>query len=321
MKKSMLSLAATLVLLCAMASRCASGTEKAAPPPATQAASPSPATSDALPAEATGGFDGAKAFEHVKKLVAIGPRQAGSPGILLAQEYIRKQLKSFGCNVEEDSFEVSTPAGRLPMRNIVAKIPGASANVVLLLGHYDTKRQENFVGANDGGSSAGLLLEMARVFCGQKGSVSIWIAFLDGEEAIGEWSDTDGTYGSRQMAAKLALANELLRIKAVLLVDMVGDRELNLKRESKSTGWLTEIVWRTAKRLGYEKHFLSEKQAIEDDHIPFLKRGVPAVDLIDFDYPAWHTPNDTLDRVSAKSMGVVGHVVLESVKEIEKKVR
>jgi Zn-dependent M28 family amino/carboxypeptidase len=311
---------ATVLLLglCVLAAGCASGTEKAVPTP------PAPAAvtaSDALPAESTGGFDGARAFAHVEKLVAIGARPSGSPGIRLAQDYIRTQLKSFGCSVEEDTFESSTPAGRIPMKNIVAKIPGDSANVVLLLTHYDTRRQENFVGANDGGSSTGLMLEMSRQLCGKKGGVSVWIAFLDGEEALVEWSDTDSTYGSRQMAARLALGNELKRVKAVVLADMVGDRDLGLRRESNSTGWLTDLVWSTAKRLGHEKHFLSGTQAIEDDHIPFLRRGLPAVNLIDFDYAAWHTPADTLDKVSARSLGVVGHVILESVKEIEKKVR
>jgi len=309
---------AALLLLCALAAGCASGTEKAAPAPPVQAAS---VASDALPAESTGGFDGAKAFAHVEKLVAIGQRQSGSPGIRLAQDYIRTQLKLFGCSVEEDTFESPTPVGRIPMKNIVAKIPGASPNVVLLLTHYDTKRLENFVGANDGGSSTGLMLEMARQLCGKKHGISVWIAFLDGEEALVEWTDLDSTYGSRQMAAKLKVANELRFVKAAILADMIGDRDLAIKRESQSTTWLTDLVWNTAKRLGYEKHFVSETQSISDDHIPFLKRGVPAVDLIDYDYPPWHTPGDTLDKVSARSIGIVGHVILESVKELEKKVR
>ena len=309
---------AALFLLSVLATGCASGTEKAAPAPPVQAAS---VASDALPAESTGGFDGAKAFAHVEKLVAIGSRQSGSPGIRLAQDYIRTQLKLFGCSVEEDTFESSTPVGRIPMKNIVAKIPGASPNVVLLLTHYDTLRKADFVGANDSGSSTGLMLEMARQLCGKKGVVSVWIAFLDGEEALVEWTDLDSTYGSRQMSTRLSLSNELKSVKAVILADMIGDRDLAIKRESQSTTWLTDLVWKTAKRLGYEKHFVSETQSISDDHIPFLKRGVPAVDLIDYDYPPWHTPGDTLDKVSARSIGIVGHVILESVKELEKKLR
>ena len=302
---------------------CACGGEK--PSSTVQAVKPAAQTaatrSDALPPEQTGGFDGAKAFAHVGKLVAMGPRQSGSAGIREAQDYIRTQLQSFGCSVEENAFEASTPAGQIPMKNILAKIAGASPSIVLLLTHYDTKRQEHFVGANDSGSSTGLMLEMARQLCGKKSGMTIWIAFLDGEEALEEWSDTDSVYGSRQMAAKLALANELRNIKAVVLADMIGDRNLNIKRESNSTGWLTDLIWATAKRLGYEKNFLPERQTIEDDHMPFLRRGLPAVDLIDFDYPPWHTPADTLDKVSARSLGVVGHVLLESLKEIEKKVR
>jgi Zn-dependent M28 family amino/carboxypeptidase len=312
------SLGIVILALCASVAGCASGTDKVAPAAPAQAAA---APSDALPAATTGGFDGAKAFAHVEKLVAIGTRQSGSQGIQQAQTYIATQLKSFGCTIEEDNFEASTPVGRIPMKNIVAKIPGESANVILLLTHYDTLRKENFVGADDSGSSTGLMLEMARQLCGKKGSVSIWIAFLDGEEAMVQWSDTDSTYGSRQMAARLALDNELKRVKAVVLVDMIGDQDLKIKQESSSTDWLKTIIWSTAKRLGYEKHFVSESQAVSDDHIPFLHRGVPAVDLIDFDYPYWHESTDTLDKVSARSMGVVGHVILESLKEIEKKVR
>lgn len=312
------SLSVAILALCASVAGCASGTEKAAPAAPAQAAA---APSDALSAETTGGFDGAKAFNHVEKLVAIGTRQSGSAGIRQAQEYISSQLKSFGCTSEEDSFEASTPVGRIPMKNIVAKIPGESANVILLLTHYDTLRKENFVGANDSGSSTGLMLEMARQFCGKKGSATVWIAFLDGEEAMVEWSDTDSTYGSRQMAASLALGHELKRIKAVVLADMIGDKDLVIKRESSSTDWLKDIIWSTAKRLGYEKHFVAETEAISDDHLPFLRRNVPAVDVIDLNYPYWHKPTDTLDKVSARSIGVVGHVILESLKEIEKKVR
>jgi hypothetical protein len=278
-----------------------------------------PAVNDALPADKTGGFDGARAFAHVEALVRIGPRQSGSDGIRRAQDYIRTQLKQFGCAVEEDDFQANTPVGRVPMKNIVAQVPGRKVEVVLLLTHYDTLRMENFVGANDGGSSTALMLELARLLCAKKGELTIWIAFLDGEEAFVEWSDTDSTYGSRQMAAKLALSGETKRVRAVLLADMIGDRSLNIKRETASTPWLTDLVWKTAARLGYAENFVSDEHTVEDDHLPFLRRGVPAVDLIDFDYPPWHTPADTLDKVSARSLGIVGHVVLEVIAALEKK--
>lgn len=275
----------------------------------------------APPANATGGFDGQKAFAHVERLVAIGPRPAGSDEIRKAQEYLRAQLRSSGCAVEEDDFRASTIFGSLPMKNIVAKSPGRSPSVVLLATHYDTKRMENFVGADDGGSSSGVMLELTRLLCGRKNALTIWITFFDGEESIGEWSATDGTFGSRQMAAKLATSGELKRVKAMLLADLVGGRNLRFKRESNSTRWLTDLVWSTAARLGYENVFVPAETAIEDDHTPFLRRNVPAVDIINLEAPYWHTPRDTLDKISPRSLAIVGHVLLETLAELEKKLR
>ena len=275
-----------------------------------------------MPPERTGGFDGAKALGHVEQLVAIGPRTPGSEGIRRAQEYIRSQLQSFGCAVEEDDFRASTPIGSVLMKNIVAKIPGEKQDIVLLLTHYDTLRMPNFVGANDSGSSTGLMLELARQLCGKKNALTVWIAFLDGEEAFIEWSDTDSTYGSRQLAATLALSGSLKRVKAVILADMVGYRDLHVRRESNSTRWLTDIVWDTAARLGYQQYFIKSETAINDDHIPFLRRGLAAVDIIQLvDYPHWHTPEDTLDKLSPRSLSIVGHVILETLAELEKKFR
>ncbi len=253
--------------------------------------------------------------------MAIGPRSPGTEGIRRAQEYIRAQLQGFGCRVEEDDFHASTPIGSLPMKNIAAKIAGSSPQVVLLATHYDTKRLENFVGANDGGSSTGLMLELARLVCQRKNALTVWIVFFDGEEAFGEWSPIDGTYGSRQMAARLAVSGELRRIKAMMLADLIGDRNLKIKRESHSTRWLTDLVWATAARLGYQNIFVSQETSIEDDHIPFLRRSVPAVDVIDLDAPYWHTGGDTLDKISPRSLAIVGHVFLESLAELEKKSR
>jgi Zn-dependent M28 family amino/carboxypeptidase len=286
----------------------------------TAAAAPTTAPNDALPADKTGGFDGANAFAHVAALVAIGPRSPNTPGIAKAQQYIRAQLEGFGCKVEEDNFEASTPIGRVPMRNIVAKIPGKSSSILLLSTHYDTSRAiPNFVGANDSGSSSGLMLEMARLLCKRQNALTIWIAFFDGEEAFVEWSDADSVYGSRQMAAQMALSGDLKRLKAMLHTDMIGDRNLNILRDTNSTPWLQNLVFDVAARLGYAKDFSGAPTAIEDDHKPFLKRGISAVDLIDLDYPPWHTSADTLDKVSARSLGVVGHVLIEAISELEKK--
>jgi hypothetical protein len=286
------------------------------------ASAAAPAVEPAPPAGETGGFDGARAFAHVERMVAIGPRWVGSEGHRRTQAYIREQLESFGCAVEEEAFKAETPLGPFEMRNLVAKIPGRREDVLLLLTHYDTLRKEGFVGANDGGSSTGLMLEMARLLCAAPREMTVWIAFLDGEEAFVEWSDTDGTYGSRQMAARLALTGELKKVRAVILADMVGAKGARFYRETNSTRWLVELVWETAARLGYGEYFLPRFHAVEDDHIPFVRRGVPAVDIIELEtYPYWHTNADTLDKLSPRTLAVVGHVILESLSALEARFR
>jgi glutaminyl-peptide cyclotransferase len=273
---------------------------------------------EAPPAETTGGFDGRRAFAHVAKQVGFGPRPSGSAAIEKLQEYIQSELASYGCNVDVDSFTADTPVGRLPMKNIVAKIPGDKPGIIMLATHYDTKRLENFVGADDGASSTAVMLELARLLCGKRGPYQVWITFFDGEEAVKFiWQDPDNRYGSRQMAAKLAMSGNLPKIKAVLLADMVGSRNLRFRREADSTKALTDLIWSTSARLGYANIFVNESSSTVDDHIIFLKRGVPAVDVIDFEIPYWHTVEDTLDKVSAKSLAITGHVFLESVKQLQ----
>ncbi len=277
---------------------------------------------DALPPEKTGGFDGKLAYNHVAKLVSFGPRPSGSQAITQAQDYITSQLSSFGCTVDSDSFSSDTPAGRLAMKNIVAKIPGERDGIILLSTHYDTKRLDNFVGADDGGSSTGLMLEMAHKMCEQRPRYSIWIAFFDGEEAVRlQWQDPDNRYGSRQMAAKMAASGDLKKVRAMILTDLVGGKNLQLEREQYSTAALTDLIWGTAKRLGYGSIFVQQAMPVDDDHLSFLQRGVPSADIIDLVNSAgyWHTPQDTMDKVGAKSLGIVGHVVLESVRELQTK--
>jgi glutaminyl-peptide cyclotransferase len=295
-----------------------------APSGANQSAAPKP-TEVAPPADQTGGFDGAKAYEYVAKLVSFGPRPPASEGIHRSQDYIISQLKSFGCEVDQDDFHASTPKGDVAMKNIIAKAPGTGQGIVLLLTHYDTLGSvENFVGAEDSASSTGLMIEMARQLCGKKGPNSVWIAFLDGEEAFVNWNqDDDHTYGSRELAARMALSGDLKRVKAVILADMIGQYNLSIQRQSDSPKWLTDIVWKTAARLGYKDIFVSQETQTQDDHDPFIERGVPALDVIDLnDYISagyWHTPQDTLDKVSPRSVAIVGHVILESVDELQKK--
>ena len=256
--------------------------------------------------------------------MAIGPRTAGTDGNHRAQDYIISQLKGFGCPVDAEPFHTPTPLGDMDMRNIVAKIPGASSDILLFLTHYDTKRLPNFVGADDGGSSTGLMLELARLLCARKNAVAIWIAFLDGEEAFNfEWHDPDNTYGSRELAARMALSGDLARTKAVILADMVGGRNLRLQKESDSTPWLKDMIWSTAVKLGYSDIFVSSSSEVTDDHDPFLARHVPAADIIDLSTPIelgyWHTPQDTMDKVSPKSLAIVGHVLMAVLPQLEQK--
>ena len=288
-----------------------------------RAASPALASAISAPAaETTGGFDGARAYKHVEQLVAIGPHPAGSDGIRRAQAYIIGQLKSFGCPVEEQDFHASTPIGDVAMKNILVKSPSANPNLILYASHYDTKRIDQFVGADDGGSSTGVLLELGRILCARKNAQTIWLAFLDGEEAFNfQWADPDNTYGSRELAASLALSGTLRRVKAMILVDMVGPANPVYKRETNSTPWLTEVLWSTAARLGYGNVFINESITVADDHVAFLNRDVPAADIIDLQVPYWHTTGDTLDKIDPRTLAITGHVLIASLPELEKKIR
>jgi peptidase M28-like protein len=273
-------------------------------------------------------FSGGRAFDDLKRLVAFGPRPPDSKALADARDWIASELKRSGCGVEEDSFSGSTPVGNIPMTNLIAKAAGTKRGVIMLAGHYDTARRTDirFVGANDGGSSAAMLLELARVFCGKKNEFNIWLVFFDGEEALVNWSNTDSLYGSRHLAAKLAADGEIARIQAMLLMDMVGDKHLAIYKDTNSTAWLTDLVFKTASKLGYGKVFLDEKSAYGDDHGPFVDDGVAAVDLLGNVGPPspsssfgayWHTANDTLDKCSATSLTIVGRVVVATVEELE----
>jgi Zn-dependent M28 family amino/carboxypeptidase len=270
--------------------------------------------SEAQPAVASRpAFDGTRALRDVERLVAIGPRPAGSPASGRARQYIVAELEKAGLRARVEPFEAQTPHGRLSMANVVGVVPGRRPEAILIGGHYDTKwfSDIHFVGANDGGSSTALLLELARQLPATKPEYTYWIAFFDGEEARATWTDRDSLYGSRRMAGELRRTGRLPQ--AVIVVDMIGDRDLGIRRESFSTPWLTELVWGSAARLGYQAHFFADQLSVEDDHAPFLRAGVPAVVLIDFDFPPWHTAADTLDKVSARSLQIVGEVVLDAL--------
>jgi Zn-dependent M28 family amino/carboxypeptidase len=269
------------------------------------------------PAQARREFDGAAALRHVERLVAIGPRPSGSPEAAKARAYIEAELRAAGVETRVMAFDAATPQGRLPMANVIGVLPGKRADVILIGGHYDTKwfPDIRFVGANDGGSSTALLLQLARELAKAPREFTYWIAFFDGEEARISWTSTDSLYGSRHLAAELTRTARLPR--AVVVVDMIGDRDLAIRKEGFSAAWLTDVIWETARRLGHGKHFLNDVMPVEDDHAPFLRAGVPSALLIDFDYPPWHTAEDTLDKVSARSLAIVGEVVREALPAIE----
>jgi Zn-dependent M28 family amino/carboxypeptidase len=267
------------------------------------------------------GFDSQRAYAHMRDLVEIGPRVSGTPANRKTRQYITSALASMGIKAVEQPFEGRTPLGTVAMANVIATLPGSRSERIILASHFDTKlfRDFTFVGANDGGSSTGALLELARVLKDRPRTFTIELLFFDGEEAVVEWGPNDSTYGSRHYVQAARAANTLSTIKAVVLLDMIGDTQLNIRRESQSAPWLTDIVWTAARRLGYQRHFLAESTPVEDDHLPFLQAGVPAVDIIDLDYAAWHTAADTLEHVSAKSLQIVGDVVLAALPEIERR--
>ena len=278
--------------------------------------------SAAVSAQAPTAFDSSKAWEHLRQQVAIGPRPSGSAGNLKNREYITKTLAAIGLKTVEQAWEAMTPLGPIKMVNLIATIPGRRPERIILASHFDTKlfREFRFVGASDGASSTATLLELARVLKARPQlPFTIELLFLDGEEATGEWRDPDHTYGSRHYVEVARQTGTLKSLKAMILLDMVGDRQLNIRRESTSTPWLTDIIWNTARRLGHQASFISESMAVEDDHMHFLQAGIPSVDIIDLDYPAWHTAQDTLDAVSARSLQVVGDVVVAALPEIEQR--
>jgi len=270
--------------------------------------------------------DGARAMQYTKDVVAFGPRYVSSPGHKKVEEFLRSKLKDD--NLEEDRFTATTPDGTFPMTNFIAKFPGTNDGIIVLSGHYDTLyNRKDFVGANDGGSSTGILLALADQFRsqmknGRREGYSVWLVWFDGEEAFQHWTDTDSVYGSRQLAEKWNQDGTAKKVKAFMLADMIGDADLNIERDLNSTAWLEDMIYRAATALGYQSHFYRREVGMDDDHIPFAKIGVPVADLIDFDYgydnAFWHTSEDTMDKLSPKSFDIVGNVMMLTVEMLDR---
>jgi len=275
-------------------------------------------------------FNGSRAYQYAQDIVNCGPRWIGSPGHVCAENFLKKQFAKD--NLEEDTFAANTPVGMMTMHNFIVKFTGKKPGIIVLASHYETNyplRNIHYVGANDGASTSGLLVEMGNVLRGHTlAGNSIWLVFFDGEEAIQQWSDTDSLYGSRHLAAKWDRDGTLKRIKAFLLVDMIGDKDLDIARDQNSTPWLLDLVDQAAKQEGDQSYFFATTNAIEDDHLPFVERGVPCADLIDYDYGPHsfmlpdgyhHTAQDTMDKISAHSLTVVGQTVLETIHLLNQK--
>jgi len=264
-------------------------------------------------------FSGTAAFEFAKAAVAFGPRPAASDANHKLQAYILKNVRVAGAQVSEDAFTAQTLQGPVAMKNIIVKFPGTSGKAIAITGHYDTKpfANRNFVGANDGGSSTGVLLELAQVLAGQPRIDDVYLIFFDGEEAYGQWTDTDSVYGSRHLAETWKKDASWPRFKALINVDMIGDKNLDILTDTNSDVALRRLVWNAAASLGYQKYFTNMSEPMDDDHMPFVRLGVPSLDVIDFDYPPWHEDTDTLDKISPASLEIVGKTMLESIKRIQ----
>ncbi len=274
-------------------------------------------------------FDGERAFEHVRKMVDFGPRPAGSAELARTRGYLMGELQAAGLKVTTDEFAQKTPVGERQMVNVTAELAGESPQVIIVSSHYDTKpfKDFRFVGANDAGSSTGALIEIARSVAasGRKPRFTYHFVFFDGEEAFcrgwdecGKAGAPDNTYGSRRYVAQLAARGETKNVRAMILLDMIGYTNLAIPRESLSTPWLVDIIWQTARDLGYSAQFPNTKEQVEDDHIAFLQAEIPVADIIQLSgYPFWHTSGDTLDKISSRSLQVVGETVVASLPRIE----
>jgi Zn-dependent M28 family amino/carboxypeptidase len=270
-------------------------------------------------------FNGAKALDYAREFVAIGPRWPTSQGHVKAEVYLRSHFQRD--QLEEDTFTADTPIGPVSMRNFIVRIQGKKDGVIVLGTHYETNyplRNINFVGANDGAATTGLLMAIADQLRGkQLDGYSVWLVFFDGEEAINSWSQSDSTYGSRHLAAKWGRDGTLKRIKAFMLADMIGDKDLDIQHETSSTDWLVALVKHAAHKFGYDRYFFQTDEAVEDDHLAFVHRGVPSIDVIDLDYGPnnsyHHTAQDTLDKVSAHSLTIDGDVFLETIRLINQR--
>jgi hypothetical protein len=294
--------------------------------PSAKTQTPAPAAKATAPAP----FDSSKAYEHLRQMVSFGPRPSGSAALRQTRAYITRQLSALGLTVQEQPFTATTPRGKVDMINLIVKLPGRRTDRILLTGHYDTKIYDNqvFVGASDAASSAAILIELARVLKTRSHEFTYELIWFDGEEAVCEGWDQcgrpgspDNTYGSRYYVQAAKAANALTSIKTMILFDMIGARNLKIRRDSSSTMWLNDLFWAAAKRVGQTSTFLDAPTSVGgDDHMAFVEAGIPSIDIIDLeDYPQWHTKDDDLAHVAASSLQAVGDVTIAALPELERR--
>jgi hypothetical protein len=279
------------------------------------------------PAHADSHIDSKRAFQYTREVTAFGERYIGNENHKKLERYIVDHIK--GDEVEDNAFTADTVKGKFPIRNIIAKFPGSKDGIIVIMGHYDTNyplRGTGYVGANDGGSSTAILLEFAnqlRAGGKKRAGYSVWLVWTDGEEAVKNWTATDSLYGARHLAEKWEKDGTLKKIKALMVMDMIGDADLNIDRDTNSTAWLLDLIHSAAEREGYQSHFYAREGPIEDDHLPFVQRGVPSADVIDLDYGYnnvfHHTPQDMMDKVSAKSLEIVGDTIMETIHMLDQR--
>ncbi len=284
--------------------------------------SPSPAPEWPEPSAVSG----VRALEAVAAVVAMGPRESGTDGAGRAAAFLAGRLSQLGMDARIDAFTDVTPDGTQTFRNVSARLTGTEPGLILLVSHYDTKSgiATNFEGANDSGSSTGLLLELARVLKERRGGgPDLEFLWVDGEECRAAYGPRDGLHGSRRRAAQLNASGEAARVRAVIVLDMIGDRDLRVTLPRNGDPRLGLAVFKAAEAEGVRHRFRLGEGTMLDDHVPFLEAGLPAVDLIDFEYgdgPGdnryWHTTNDTLDKLSAESLETVGRVVMRALESI-----
>ena len=286
---------------------------------------PSP-TPRPVPRPDPAAFQGSNALAEVAAFLEVGPRDAGTPGAERAAHYLAGRLATLGVSAEVDTFSDVTPGGTGVFRNVIARLPGTSTGLVVLAAHYDTKSGiPGFQGANDSGSGVGLLLALAAWYrAAPPLGPTVWLAFLDGEECRVEYGPHDGLHGSRRLAQRLVEQGLGAQVRGVIVADMIGDRDLGVTLPRNGTPELMTAVFQAASREGCRSRFALHAGEVLDDHEPFLEAGLPAVDLIDFEFGSapglndyWHTSADTLDKLSADSLGTVGRVLIRLLDDLD----